>query len=77
MSASGPSGPLVYYFGVYHIAEKFLFFLQLVEVIWKIAANAGETFTQSCADKYEGFFCTLPHEIWLSLTIVMNHFSYL
>ena len=45
-----------YYFGVYHIAENFLFFLQLVEVIWETAANPGDTFTQSCAEKYECFF---------------------
>ena len=32
-----------YYFGVHHIAENFPFFLQLVEVIWKTAANPGET----------------------------------
>ena len=50
-----------YYFGVYHIAENFPFFLQLVKVIWKTAANPGETFTQSCAEKYE-VFCTLQHE---------------
>ena len=37
--------------------------LQLVEEIWETAVNTGETFTQSCAKKYEGFFCTLPHEI--------------
>ena len=47
---------LVYCFGVYHIAENFPFVLQLFEVIWKTAANPGETFTQSCADKYDGFF---------------------
>ena len=47
---------LVYCFGVYHIAENFPCFLQLVEVIWKTAANPGETFTQSCANKYDGFF---------------------
>ena len=51
-----------YDFGVYSIAEYFPFFLQLFEVIWKTAANPGDTFTQSCAEKYE-FFCTLPHEI--------------
>ena len=40
----------------YHIAENFPFFLQLVELIWKTAANPGETLTQSCVEKYEGFF---------------------
>ena len=35
---------------------NFTFFLQLVEVIWNTAANPGETFTPSCAEKYEGFF---------------------
>ena len=35
--------PFFYYFGVHHIAENFPFFLQLVEVIWKTAANPGET----------------------------------
>ena len=42
----------------------------------KTAANPGETFTQSCAENYK-FVCTLPHEIGLSITKVMNHFSYL
>ena len=51
------------YFGVYHNAENFPFFLQLVEVIWKTAANPGETFTPSCAEIYERFFFTLPHEL--------------
>ena len=41
---------------VYPIAENFLFFLQLVEVIWETTANWEETLTQSCAEKYEGFF---------------------
>ena len=27
----------------------------MVEVIWKTAANPGETFTQFCAEKYKGF----------------------
>ena len=44
------------YFGVYHMVENFPFFLQLVEVICKTAPNLGETFTQSCAEKCEGFF---------------------
>ena len=30
--------------------------LQLVEVIWKTAANPGETYTHFCAEKYEVFF---------------------
>ena len=30
--------------------------LQLFKIIWKTAANPGETYTQSCAEKYEGFF---------------------
>ena len=30
--------------------------LQLFEVIWKTAANPGESFTQSCVKKYEGVF---------------------
>ena len=30
--------------------------LQLFKEIWKTAANTGETFTQSYADKYEGCF---------------------
>ena len=34
--------------------------LQLVEVIWKTAANPGETFTQFCAEKYEGFLALYP-----------------
>ena len=38
------------------ISRRFLFFLQLVEVIWETAANPGETLTQSCAEKYEGVF---------------------
>ena len=42
-----------YYFGVYHIAENFLFFLQLVEVIWKTAANQGVPLTKTYAEKYE------------------------
>ena len=42
---------LSYDFGVYPIAENFPFFLQLVEVIWKTAANPGENFTQSCVEK--------------------------
>ena len=29
---------------------------QLFEVIWKTAANRGETFKQSCAEKYEDVF---------------------
>ena len=51
-----------YVFGVYPITENFHVFLQLFEAIWKTAAKLGETFTQSCAEKYEGF-CTLPHGI--------------
>ena len=52
--------------------------LQLVEVIWKTAANIRETFTQFCAEKYGFFFFrTLPHEIRLSITKVMNDFPYL
>ena len=35
---------------------EFLFFLQLVEVIWETTANLGENLTQSCAEKYEGGF---------------------
>ena len=31
------------------------FTLHLFEVIWKTAADQGETFTQSCAETYEGF----------------------
>ena len=38
------------------IEENFPFFLQLVEVIWETTANREETLTQSCAEKYEGFF---------------------
>ena len=34
--------------------------------------NPGERFTQFCAEKYEEVFCTLPHEIRLSITKVMN-----
>ena len=34
----------------------FRFFLRLFEVIWETTANPGETLTQSCAEKYEGFF---------------------
>ena len=45
--------------------------LQLVEVIWKTAANPGEFFTQFYAEKYEGFFA-----LRLSITKVMNEFSY-
>ena len=56
------------YFGVYPTAGTFcFFFLQLVEVIWKTASNPGETFTQSCVEKYE-LFCSLSHEIWLNIT---------
>ena len=55
---------------MYPITENFPFFLQLVEVIWETTANRGEALTQSCAEK--GFFCTLPHEIRLSITKVMN-----
>ena len=44
-----------YCFGVYHIAENFPFLLQLVEVIWTTAGSPGKTFTQYCAEKYEGF----------------------
>ena len=36
-----------------------------------------KTFTQSCAETYEVFFCTSPHGIWLSITKVMNDFPYL
>ena len=36
------------------IAENFPYFLQLFEVILETTANAGETLTQSCAEKYEG-----------------------
>ena len=32
------------------------FTLKLFEVIWKTAVYTGETFTQACAEKYEGFF---------------------
>ena len=35
--------------------EFSVFFLQLVEVILETLANPGETLTQSCAEKYEGF----------------------
>ena len=55
--------------------------LQLVKVIWKTAANPGETFTQFCAEKYEagggGGGCTSSHEIRHSITKVMNNFPYL
>ena len=30
--------------------------LQLVKIIWKTAANPGKSFTQFCAEKYEGVF---------------------
>ena len=60
---------------MYLIAENFPFFLQLFEVIWETTANPGETFTQSRAEKYEVFFCTLLHKIWLSITKVMNDFT--
>ena len=63
-------------FGVYPITENFPVFLQVFEAIWKTAANPGETFTQSCAEKYK-FLCILPHEILLSIAKVMNAFPYL
>ena len=52
---------LFYDFGVYPITENLSFFLQLVEVIRKTAANPGETFTQSYVEKYEAI-CTLHPE---------------
>ena len=63
--------------GNWHISFKEIdsFFLQLFEVIWVTTTNPGETLTQSCAEKYEGFFCTLPHEILLSMTKVRNEFT--
>ena len=36
------------------ITDNLPVFLQLVEKIWKTAGHPGETFTQSCAEKYEG-----------------------
>ena len=42
-------GYFFYDFGVYPIAENFLFSLQLFKVIWIIAVNQGETFTQPFA----------------------------
>ena len=59
----------------FSIVENFPFFLQLSEVICETTANPKETMTQSCAEKYEGFFCTLPHEVWISITKVMNDFT--
>ena len=41
-------------FGVNPITENIPVFLQLIEAIWKTAAHPGETFTQSCAEKYDG-----------------------
>ena len=41
-------------FGVNPITENLSVFLQLIEAIWKTAANPGETFTQSFAEKYDG-----------------------
>ena len=38
------------------IKEKHPFFLQLVEAIWKTAAHTGKTFTQSCAEEYDGVY---------------------
>ena len=47
---------LLFMTNVYRITENFLFFLHLFEAIWKTSANPGETFTQSCAEKYEVLF---------------------
>ena len=49
----------------------FRFFLQLFEVILETTAKPGETLTQSSAEKYE-VFCTIPHEIWLSITFYLQ-----
>ena len=40
--------------GVYPITENISVFLELIEVIWKTAANPGKMFTQSYAEKYDG-----------------------
>ena len=40
--------------GVYPITENIPVFLQLIEAIWKTAANQGKMFTQSYAEKYDG-----------------------
>ena len=57
---------------MYPIAENFPYFLQLFEVIWETTANSGENLTQTCAEKYEGFFCTLTHKFDL-ITILLVH----
>ena len=57
-----------YDFSVDLIVENFPFFLHFFEVIWKTAANLGETFTQSCAEKYAVFFalCRMEFDlVWL------------
>ena len=41
-------------FGVNPITENIPVLLHLIEPIWKAAAHPGETFTQSCAEKYDG-----------------------
>ena len=41
-------------FGVNPITQNIPGFLQLIEPIWKTAAHPGETFTQSCAENYDG-----------------------
>ena len=41
-------------FGVNPITENLPVFLQLIEAIWKTAANPGETYLQSCAETYDG-----------------------
>ena len=42
---------------------EFSVFSSVVRLILETTAKLGETLTQSCAEKYEFFFCTLPHEI--------------
>ena len=49
--------------------------LQLVEVIWKTAANPREAYTVF-VQKNMSFFCILPNGIWVSITRVMNDFRY-
>ena len=36
------------------ITENIRVFLQLIEAIWKTGVNPGKTFTQACAEKYDG-----------------------
>ena len=51
--------------------------LQLFRVIWKICSKPRRNFYTFLCRKIWLGFCSLTHEIWLSITKVMNDFPYL